>query len=119
MHTVYTIPMLRLSVHSVHQCAPPISLMTSDPAQRRQPVVMLHVGPGEEVPARILGNGEIPTPLRDLIKDVQTLLPSPHLTSIDWSFVSAVRPDDSAVAPSALSPFLLQDETGGGGGGYP
>ena len=26
MHTVYTIPMLRLSVHSVHQCAPPISL---------------------------------------------------------------------------------------------
>ncbi len=27
MHTMYTIPMLRLSVHSVHQCAPPISLM--------------------------------------------------------------------------------------------
>ena len=27
MHTVYTIPMLRLSVHSVHQCATPFSLM--------------------------------------------------------------------------------------------
>ena len=30
MHTVYTIPMLWLSVHSVHQCAPPISLMQVD-----------------------------------------------------------------------------------------
>ena len=30
MHTVYTIPMLRLSVHSVHQCAPPISLMDEE-----------------------------------------------------------------------------------------
>ena len=27
MHTVYTIPILRLSVHSVHQCATPILLM--------------------------------------------------------------------------------------------
>ena len=31
------------------------------------------------------------------------LLPSPHLMSIDWRFVRAFSPDDSAVAPSALS----------------
>ena len=31
MHTVYTIPMLRLSVHSVHQCATPFSLMRHPP----------------------------------------------------------------------------------------
>jgi hypothetical protein len=40
------------------------------------------------------------------------LLPRPHLTSIDWSFIRAVRHDDSAVAPSVLSPFQLRDETG-------
>ncbi len=40
------------------------------------------------------------------------LLPRPHLTSIDWRFVRAVRPDDSAVAPSAPSSLRLQDETG-------
>ena len=47
------------------------------------------------------------------------LLPRHHLTSIDWSFVRADRPDDSAVAPLAPSSLSLQDETGGGGGGYP
>ena len=44
--------------------AGPQSRSTSDPARRRRPVVMLHVGSGSEAPARILGNGEIPTPLR-------------------------------------------------------
>jgi hypothetical protein len=46
-------------------------------------------------------------------------LPRPHLTSIDWRFVRAVRPDDSAVAPSAPSPLRLQDKTRSGDGGYP
>ncbi len=47
--------------------AGPQSCSTSDPARRSRPVVTLHVGSGSEAPARILGNGEIPTPLRDLI----------------------------------------------------
>jgi hypothetical protein len=34
------------------------------------PRVMLHVGSGSEAPAQSAGNGEIPTPLRDLIRDV-------------------------------------------------
>ena len=33
----------------------------------------------------------------------------PDLTSIDWRFVRAVRPEDSAVAPAASSLLLLQD----------
>jgi hypothetical protein len=47
------------------------------------------------------------------------LPPGPHLTLIDWSFVRAVRTDDSAVAPLTPSPLSLQDKTGGGAGGYP
>jgi hypothetical protein len=42
-----------------------------------------------------------------------------YLTSIDWSFLKAVMHDDSAVAPSSPRSLSLQDETGGGGGGYP
>ena len=40
------------------------------------------------------------------------ILPHPHLMSIDWRFVRAVRADDSAAAPSESvnSPFPLQEE---------
>jgi hypothetical protein len=38
--------------------------------------------------------------------------PCPHLTSIDWRLVSAVRLDDSAVAPSARRFHPLQMVTG-------
>jgi hypothetical protein len=38
--------------------------------------------------------------------------------SIDWRFVRADSPDDSAVAPSAPTLLCLQEETGGGGGVY-
>ncbi len=40
------------------------------------------------------------------------LLPSTHQTFNDRRFVRAVSPDDSAVAPSGLSRFFLQEETG-------
>ena len=40
----------------------------------------------------------------------------PHLISIDWRFVRAVSPDDSAVAPSAPRSLPLQEETGEVGG---
>ena len=58
--------------------AGPQSCSTSDPARRRRPVVTLHVGSGLEAPARILGNGEIPTPLRDLIMICPNTPPEPE-----------------------------------------
>ncbi len=48
--------------------------------------------------------------------DLVSLLCRTHPMSIDWRFVSAVRPDDSAVIPSAPSEFPLQEQTEGGRG---
>ncbi len=44
--------------------------------------------------------------------------PYPHSRLIDWRFVRAVSPDDSAAAPSAPRLLPLQKETGGGGERY-
>jgi hypothetical protein len=41
---------------------------------------------------------------------------STHPTLICWSFVRAVSPDESTVAPSAMIELYLREETGGGGG---
>jgi hypothetical protein len=46
-----------------------------------------------------------------------SLLPRPHLMSIDCRFVRTDRHDDSAAVPSAPIEFSLQGETGGGAGG--
>ena len=43
--------------------------------------------------------------------------PHAHQRMIDWRFVNAVSPDDSAVAPSAPSLLPLQEDSGEGSGG--
>ncbi len=61
----------------------------------------------------------LPTPLPYVLSALALaslrVIPRPHPTLIDWRFVRAVRPDDSAVVPSAPSPLRLQEEKCDGG----
>jgi hypothetical protein len=83
----------------------------SGPARRRRPAVTVHVGSGSGMPARSPGNGEIPTPLQDLIEDVETnglmVLPSTgswryhqraHGAAINWLLCARRRTAGGASA---------------------
>jgi hypothetical protein len=62
------------------------------PARERRPVAMLRVGPGPGAPARGPGNGEVPSPLRDRIKWVQSSWSlQPHAAAVAYRVARAGR----------------------------